>query len=133
MFRRLIALLVISVGLLSTALPAIACAVAARHGNCCPTDGSSPCARVAMDIALRPAFAGCCVVSPPSTPSLAPVSGGSGPERAHHSGSPDPLVTSLRMISAQQIVSAHSILPALRRSPRNDASLTYLLTARLRL
>ena len=133
MFRRLIVLLVISVGLLSTALPAIACEVAARQGDCCPANAPSSCARVAMDIALRPTFAGCCVANPTSTLILTAVSGGSGRERAPHSGSPDSLVTSVRMAFAPQTVFAHSILPALNRSPRNDASSTYLLTGRLRL
>ena len=132
-FRRLIALIIVSVGLLSTALPAIACEVAARHGDCCPTDVPSLCARVDLDIALRPAFAVCCIVKPPSDPSLASVSGGSGPERTHYFGSPDPVVTSLRMAAAQRPVSPHLIAPALSHSPRNDASSTYLLTGRLRL
>ena len=132
-FRRLIALLIVSVGLLSTALPAIACELAARQGDCCPADAPSPCARVELAIALRPAFADCCVVNRPSAPSIVPVSGGNEPERAHRSGSPDPLVTSLRLAAAQRPESAHSIAPALSHSPRNDASSTYLLTGRLRL
>ena len=133
MFRRLIALLIVSVGLLSTALPAIACEVAARHGGCCPTDVSSPCAPVEVDVALRSVFAERCVVNRPSGPSLVPVSGGSESGRTPYFGSPDPLLTSLRMASARQVGSAHSILPALNRPLRNDGSLTYLMTARLRL
>ena len=132
-FRRLIALLVVFASLLATSLPAIACEAAARHGECCPTNVPSPCSHADMAIGLRPTVAFCCDANPISATGVAAASSGINAERAQSSGSPEPLASSSLAVFSQRGDSAHSILSSASRALRNDASLTYLLTARLRL
>jgi len=131
-FSRLIALLTVS--LLLTALPTVAvvCGFAALQGDCCPPGTTSPCTGGDEGVAGR-AVTTCCVASPTfstARPSATP----SGSERVHPGGSCDPLAASLAVRSWPGMAALpNSIVLPPSRAPRNDAGLTYLRTARLRI
>ena len=131
--RRMTALLMVSTLLLSTALPAIACKLATRQGDCCPTTAPGLCVSPEISITLKSTVADCCVLNSTSTPSLIPEVSGRESERTLLSGSPDPFMVSLRLRSSQRAAIGHSFPLDPFRAPRSDASLTWLLTARLRL
>ena len=133
MRRRLTALFIVSTLLLSTALPAIACKLANRQGDCCPTTVPALCVSPEISITLKSTVADCCVLNSTSTPSLFPNASGRESERTRLSGSPDPFMVSLRLNSSQRAAIGRSSLLDPLRAPRSDASLTWLLTARLRL
>ena len=132
MFRRLIALLIVSVSLLAAAVPTMACGAMVGNGDCCPTR-VPPCTGGERETAATPAAAACCVVT--SLPKLALVleSGRRDAVRAQQSGTPDPLASASLAAVVQRSVDERPVLIDADHARRNDASLTYLLTARLRL
>ena len=132
MSRRLISLLVVWFGLLSVIAPAVTCAAAATHRDCCPPEGSPPCGECPGKRA--PALPGQshCVVSPSQVAVAAVVS----PAAEERRVSPD----SLDVVAAFDLPSfANS--PPVRTSSRtrpparfaSSAAVTYLVTGRLRL
>jgi hypothetical protein len=128
--RRLFALLVVWVGLITAGAPAFACATAAAAGNCCPADAPSGCAQLYEQLGAQATV--CCATA--AAPS---VMVSAEPNRELHiaqsdHGSVDPVadVASLSSILHRRDSQLALPLPA---PTHPDSSLTYLHTARLRL
>lgn len=128
--QRLAALLVVWLGLIWAASPALACARLAER-DCCPAGSTSPCGD-GSDTELGAFAAVCCVNSPAASPAVA-VEARTSHAQPADSGSPDPLVTLawFATLGAPRYELAS-------RSPeihlfRINAANTYLRTLRLRL
>ncbi|MEP7244320.1 MAG: hypothetical protein ABI885_11595 [Gammaproteobacteria bacterium] len=132
MLRRLSAILVICVGLLTIGGPAAACALASATSDCCPTNGQ-PCDDGGSGTTVNPGASACCFTAPtPGTAATAEAPRARASLDLHASG-PDsclPLAWLLTLHPWESIAS-----PAIRPpdSRAADASLTYLHTLRLRL
>jgi hypothetical protein len=130
LFRRLLAMLVVGVGLLGIIQPALARATAR---DCCPSGSPSPCDGVcAGDAAFSDVGQPCCAAHLGSGPAVSIERTRVRFALAHSQGSPDPvfLLTSIQM---QHPAFVRPAVPKSASSYLNNASLTYLRTARLRL
>ena len=132
MSRRLINLLVVWFGLLSVIAPAVTCAAAASHGDCCPSKGAPPCGECPEKRAPALPDQTHCAVSPGQVAVAAIVS----PAAEERSASPD----STDVVAAFDLPSLANSPPvrtSLRTKPparfASSAALTYLATGRLRL
>jgi hypothetical protein len=123
--RRLFALLVVWVGLITAGAPAFACATAAAAGNCCPADAPSGCALGAQ------ATVCCATAAAPSVMVSAEPSRELHTAQSDH-GSVDPVAAVASLSSILHRRDSQLALP-LPAPTHTDASLTYLHTARLRL
>jgi hypothetical protein len=128
--RRLALSLVLWVGVLGVASPALACAAtAALERDCCPEGMPSPCEGGSGD----PSATLCCVAAPAPAQAVAAESGRTQLERAHDSGSPDPFIVSAWLATFVRDGSLPARISSSSSAYRTDATLTYLLTRRLRL
>jgi hypothetical protein len=130
LFRRLVVMLVVGVGLLGIIQPALACATAR---DCCPTGPPSPCDGVrAGDAAFSEINLPCCAAHLGSGVAVSIDRTRVRFALAHSQGSPDPvfLLASIQMRHPAFVGPAD---PKSASSYLNNASLTYLRTARLRL
>ena len=128
--HRRVALLLLWVGLLGTALPALACPAGASE--CCPAQDSSSCSGSAGVVGIT-AAALCCSSAP--VPAYVLSIGPTDPRaRAslHASGSPDAL-TEDRCARFPADFTAAGVPFVATAGHRADAQLTYLRTGRLRL
>jgi len=131
--RRLAAVVVIWVSLLSAAFPAFACSLDASKSDCCG-GVPSPCTggeRFVPSLDITAAI--CCGSGHAAFPDVAIDTGRTSHERGHYPSSPDPLALIAWSASWSVPVPARLIIPSLIRAPPNTAALTYLHTARLRL
>lgn len=134
MLRRLTVLLVMWVGLLGAASPALACAMeAALAGDCCPPGSTLPCGeRGSPDFnAVAPAI--CCVTASAPAPAVAIDSGRSLYKQQDSSGSPGAVVLPVWVTSAPNLIHSTYIPAPAVTPPRLGGTLTYLQTGRLRL
>lgn len=129
MSRRLIALLVIWVGLLGAAYPVLACAANMQPaGGCCPGGTDTPCDE-------QPPATGaavCCVAAPAPAQAAVLDAFRSGTLIEHDVGAPDATGPPGPPHAAVSHAACRQLVP-LAVPPRDDLSLTYLRTARLRL
>jgi len=117
--------------LVGMASPAIACAAAARHGDCCPQGSTSPCGEE-KGAHQWGSSATCCVNAP--APSAVSVDvNRNTPQPQHDSGSPDPIVAFAWLATLSSHVRAPQVVVPVISLPRTDAALTWLRTGRLRL
>lgn len=129
--RRFIALLIVCAGFLGAGSPAFACASAAAAGDCCPSGTSSGCTQVYEQLDIDASI--CCFTA--AAPSqLVVADQGRELQRVQlERRSADPVHAGA--LAPVLVDSRYSTLlddPAVSAS-RTDASLTYLLTGRLRL
>jgi hypothetical protein len=127
--HRRVALLLLWVGLLGTALPALACP--AGTSACCPAEDSSSCSGSAGVVGITTAALCCSSASLPYVLSIGPTD----PRvRAplHVSGSPDALGED-RWVGFPPDFTAADVPFGATAGHRADAQLTYLRTGRLRL
>lgn len=133
MIRRLTALLVMMVVLLQVGAPALACAMGASSGNCCPTNGSSaPCIPDGLTSYAASSAMQCCAVAPASRSFDSVSATRSHAPDVHGSGSLDSIVLAV-WITAQSSRDIPLAFDSTDDSHYENASLTYLRTARLRL
>ena len=127
MLRQLSAALVIWIGLLGAALPALACPQAAQHHDCCPPGAPSPCDG-------GPAATICCV-SAPSASQPVSINATRSLHEAHAGPgeSPDVPVLLAWIASSMDPAPRYDIPMPAASAPPADAALTYLHTGRLRL
>jgi len=129
MFRRLVVMLVLGVGLFGMVQPALACATAR---DCCPTS-ALPCDG---DHAGDPAFSEvdvpCCAAHLGSGPAVSIDRTRGRFVLAHSQESPNP-VFSLASIPLRYSAFVGPVVPESVSYYLSNASLTYLRTARLRL
>jgi hypothetical protein len=128
--QRRVALLLLWVGLLGTALPALACP--AGTSACCPAQGPSTCSGNAG--LVRITTAALCCSSAPVPAYVLSIGPTDGRARAslHASGSPDALVED-RWAGFPADFTAAGVTFVATAGHRADAQLTYLRTGRLRL
>lgn len=130
MIRRWASLLVICASLLGLAAPTFACAL--KTHDCCPGGLPAPCS--SGDHAGVPAQAAtdCCSVAPP-TSGLTMVDAGRPQLHLVGVGSSEPVIHPRWLQISQIATRARAGPPRFLVSYREDASLTYLRTARLRI
>jgi hypothetical protein len=128
--RRLFALLVVWVGLITAGAPAFACATAAAAGNCCPSDAPSGCAQLYEQLGAQ-ATVCCATAAAPSVMVSAESSRELHIAQSDH-GSVDPIAAAASLSSILNLRDSRLALPV-PAPAYSDASLTYLHTARLRL
>jgi hypothetical protein len=128
--HRLLAILVLCVGLVGAGTPALACATAAAAGDCCPPGAPADCLQI-YEQADAAAVACCITAAAPSAMVAAEPSRELPVAQCDH-GSADPItaVTSLFPILDRR---DSQLATPVTSAARTDASLTYLHTARLRL
>ena len=133
--RRLTAVVVIWVSLLSAAFPAFACSLDVSKSDCCGQGGvPSPCTggeRFVPPLDVTAAM--CCASGHAAFPDVAMGSARTSHERGHYPSSPDRVALIAWSTSRSLAVPARLITPSLIQSPPSAAALTYLHTARLRL
>jgi len=130
MFRRLVVMLVVGVGLLGVIQPTLACATAS---DCCPTGSPSPCdGGRAGDGAFSDVDLTCCTAHLGSGAAVSIDRTRGRFALAHSQGSPDPVFL-LASIPPRQPVFVGPAVPESVSYYLSNASLTYLRTARLRL
>lgn len=133
--RRLTAVVVIWVSLLSAAFPAFACSLDVSKSDCCDQGGvPSPCTggeRFVPPLDVTAAM--CCASGHAAFPDVAMGSARTSHERGHYPSSPDRVALIAWSTSWSVPVPARLITPSLIQSPPSAAALTYLHTARLRL
>ena len=136
MLRRLTALAIVWVSLLTVASPAFACSlIASAMGDCCPEGAPSPCTGgEGFTQALDGMPASCCASTHVSSAVMIVGSERAAHERGHlprlfpHALVPVACTTRWMATASARLTPAVPI-----RSPRSDAALIYLHTARLRL
>lgn len=129
MRRRLTILLIAWFSLFSVAVPAITCAAAAQHPDCCPDGRTPPCAECpkhAPGLGASPAH---CLASPVSTANAGVVH-----EQVRKAVQPD-LVPAIITPPARALITASTEPIRQRWRPPHDNLETpaYLVTGRLRL
>jgi hypothetical protein len=130
MFRRLVVMLVLGVGLFGMVQPALAC-VTAR--DCCPTASALPCdGDHAGDAAFSEVDVPCCAAHLGSGPAVSIDRTRGRFVIAHSQGSPDPVFL-LASIPLRRSAFVRPVVPESVSYYLSNASLTYLRTARLRL
>ncbi len=130
MRHRLAALLVVWLGLLWAASPALACARAADR-DCCPEGTTSPCPRERTDLSTLAAL--CCVSAPAASQAVAADTTRTTHVQPDHSGSPDPIITLAWFATLATPNYESPPKPPDTRFVGIDAARTYLHTLRLRL
>ncbi|SRR6266478_229997 len=128
--RRWVAMLAVW-ALLGGALPTLACTLSSSD-SCCSSGSQYPCTGVSGS-ALDGAQGACCYVAPALTRTPAAGAARIRLEPSHAPHSPDPAAPLLWVLAAQAPQTARGILAPLALSHRDNESLTYLRTARLRL
>jgi hypothetical protein len=129
-FRRLVASLLVWVGVLALAAPVVVCAtMGPQTRDCCPEGEPSPCGGSEGEQGIT----ACCAVAPVTSPSAVLEASRTSYDRPLDHGSPDPLIVALWLGALVQ-PQAYEAPPAHAGPPRaTSATLTYLLTGRLRL
>jgi len=129
--RRWVAMLAVWAALLGGALPTFACMLNSSD-NCCPSGSQYPCSGGSSST-LDSAEIACCNVAPALTRGHTASAARIRLEPSHAPHSPDPAAPLLWVLAAQAPQTARGILAPLALSHRDNESLTYLRTARLRL
>ena len=129
--RRWVAMLAVWAALLGGALPTLACTLSSSD-SCCSYGSQYPCTGVSGS-ALDSAQGACCYVAPALTRGHTASAARTRLEPNHVSHSPDPVALVPWALAAQAPQTARGILAPLALSHRDNESLTYLRTARLRL
>lgn len=133
MQRRLLMVLVVWLGLLWAASPAVACARGAER-DCCPAGMTSPCSGQGSGADVSTLAALCCVSAPTATPAVSADAARATHVQPEDSGSPDPIVAIAWFATLTPFRHALDLTPRHAATPvRTDAGLTYLRTLRLRL
>jgi hypothetical protein len=130
--RRYTAIFIVWAGLLGGLLPSVACAFA-LCSNCCPTEFSRSHPGTALSAASVSSAEACCAVAP-AQPVM--VSAADGPGRAdlrHVPQPPDPAALAPSMLVSCDPDRSWGTLALSVLAYQENASLTYLHTARLRL
>ena len=130
MIRRWASLLVIWASLLGVAAPTIACAI--KTQDCCPVGSPSPCQEADSSGVGVLASITCCSATPAAN-SLAIADSVRVRLKIHVPSSPDPVVSTAWVPSIHLTALARGSPPPLLISFRENDSLTYLRTARLRI
>jgi hypothetical protein len=137
MLRRLSTLLVVWVGLLGVALPALACSMAALDRDCCPQNAPSSCGDESRGC-LKAAAAICRATVSGSSQAVS-INASRLLQESHAGpcGSPDlpvlPVWVAHSMGMAMDVARRYDVPAPASSPPRTDAALTYLHTGRLRL
>lgn len=129
--RRFIAFLVLWAGLLGAGSPAFACARAAAAGDCCPPGAFSGCTQVYEQLAIETTV--CCITAAAPSQMVSAERGLELHAVQDDSRSADPIAIVRTSISLADPRSSPRLNASDVSSARTDASLTYLLTGRLRL
>jgi hypothetical protein len=127
--RRLIALVVLWVGLLGAGSPVLTCAAGAAAGDCCSPDAPSGC--IVSYEQLDAAATICCAAAGPSH--VVSIEPGRELQIQPDSGSTDPVVIVAAFAPFTHPKQQLRFIAPLASSARTDAALTYLHTGRLRL
>lgn len=134
MLRRLTALLVVCVGLLGAAVPALACSIAALDGDCCPQNSQSSCTGSEPGERLETAATNCCIAAPvPSHAESISSIRSLQDEHPVSSATPDSLSLPPWIAPSAGRIRKDYVLTPVSSPPRTSAALTYLHTGRLRL
>ena len=133
MFCRLTILMMIAAALVGGGAPAFACVDGACAGDCCPSL-RSPLQYERGGHASHTAaeYVRCCVAAPAPGSQVSVATARVHPKAKHSAGSSDPIV----LIGGMLVSSARQFAPTITAADhlyRDDASRTYLRTARLRL
>jgi len=130
--RRLSALLIVWMGLLGAAHPALACATDMPANDCCPPGSNIPCDHSAPAPSPAPDGAICCVAAPAPIEAAASDRVRGSALVPQDSGSPEAIAQTSPLDLVPRPAYRHAVPPL--AAPRvDDHSLTYLRTARLRL
>jgi hypothetical protein len=126
---RRIATLLLWLGLVALAAPALACgSMTTPTRDCCPEGAPAPCKNPGERGAVQ-----CCVSVPTSSAVAFAMPARTSAEPLQSSGSPDPLVI-VAWLATVRAASVDSIPTSLDALPRSrDGTHTYLRTGRLRL
>jgi hypothetical protein len=127
--RRLVAALVLWVGVLGIASPVLACtSMAPAESDCCPQGSPAPCG------GDRSAALECCVAAPPAVTASPVAAKAEQLQIEPRSDSRDPVIPPawLETSNPRGPPSLQFVAPE-RLSASTDAALTYLHTGRLRL
>ena len=131
MTKRLTSLLIIWLALFSVAMPAVSCATAMHHGDCCPDKGKPPCGEC-PDKAPGPSTSpDHCLAAPSSVATSSAVS-----EQTRKVVTPDhePAAVLAAITEPPSLNdSTEPIRHRWRPPPDNFEAPTYLITGRLRL
>lgn len=129
MFPRWMAALVLWVGVLGIASPALACAtVAPAHRDCCPDDGAPvPCG------GEQPGELACCIAAPTPAPAAGVSLSTEQDVQDRATGAPDPVLLVAWLQTLATAPWMREPIEPQASPPRNEATFTYLQTRRLRL
>src|SRR5262245_50802596 len=129
MRRRLTSLLVVWFTLFSVAAPALACASAISHSDCCPEERTPPCGDCADAAPARDTSPNHCVVAPAQV-----VQAGAVHEQPRKIFDADllPIAPTLPALPSQS-AATEPIRQQWRPPHANPETPTYLVTGRLRL
>lgn len=131
MSKRLARLLIIWFSLFNLAVPAITCAAATHHGDCCADMGKPPCGECPHKAPGRSASPDHCLAAPSSVATSSAIS-----EPARKIATPDIEPVATVPIPADPALLRDSSDPIRHRwrpPPDSFESPTYLVTGRLRL
>jgi hypothetical protein len=129
--RRLASLLVIWISLFSVAVPAIACAAAVQHGDCCPDEGTPPCGECPDKAPTSKDSPDHCLAAPGSVTTSGVVS---EPARRLVTADIEPAACLPALPELRSINPSAEPIRHRWRQPRGDLETpTYLITGRLRL
>jgi hypothetical protein len=128
--RSLSIALVIWLGLLWVASPALACARVTDR-DCCSPDTTSPCTGTGTDLSTVSAL--CCSAAPAASPSVAADAGRAAHVQPDTLDSPDAITAFAWLATLGSLTEPPPLAPPEITSVRFDAALTYLHTLRLRL
>jgi len=129
--KRLARLLIVWLSLFSVAVPAVTCAAATHHGDCCPDKGKPPCGECPDKAPSRSASPDQCLAAPSSV-----ATSGAIFEPARKLALPDIEPLTLQVFPADLASlddSTEPIRDRWRSPPDSFESPTYLITGRLRL
>jgi hypothetical protein len=129
--NRLTKLLIVWFSLFSVAIPAITCAAATHHGDCCPDEGKPPCGECPDKTPARSASPDHCLAAPSSVATSGAIS-----EPTRKLAMPDIEPVAMVTIPAGPASlgdSADPIRHRWRPPPDIFENPTYLVTGRLRL
>jgi hypothetical protein len=129
--KRLARLLVVWFALFSVAVPAITCAAATQHGDCCPDEGTPPCGECPDKAPTRSASPDHCLAAPSTVATSGAIS-----EPARKLATPDVEPAAMILVPADLELLTDSTEPIRHRwrpPPASFESPTYLITGRLRL
>jgi len=130
--RRLSLVMVVWLGLLWVASPALACARVADR-DCCPAGPTAPCSGQESGVDLSTLDALCCVAAPATSSSAAVDASRTTHVQPNAGDSPDPVVAFAWLATLRLSSEPPPLTPPDTVIVRTDAALTYLHTLRLRL